>query len=514
MKTTEPDYLSNAEVELLLANAPSQKYKVMLLLLIDCGLLLRQCLQLKFGDFDFTNKLVTVLPLSTRRSETRITMSVSPSVYREMGNWIFAKGHTPDPDTYLFPGVKPGTHLTNDAVYNLLIRLSEKLKFRKITIPMLRRTFIARCVNAGTSPENIGRLMGYRRPNVKASKIHFNQEELKKNIENTGPRKPIFQQIISSLPVSYWRHKQAPVAPFDLKSALPACIGRDEPIARLIDYANRKINTIIIGSIGVGKSHLLETFEESIKDNGRFKILKMDDANDLRPSLTQLLIYLLKTDQQGVYNHLFPEFDYSKTVTKISRQNILHIAREIIKATDKNSYTLFIDNVDQLSPRSVQVLELFKDHFTIITTARRVPVNKSSFLWDFEIIRLKPLTRADSLQLVDRMSAGLAPEDQWLYKNHIYEQTNGNPRAIREMIERYRKEKNLTNEVVLNLTHTGALPEYDCTFLLLLFLACVACLRYLNHEVQNASFRVLGGIALVFLFITRYFFRFSKRKEI
>src|SRR5690242_18968389 len=113
----------------------------------------------------------------------------------------------------------------------------------------------------------------------------------------------------------------------------------------------------------------------------------MDDVAELKTTLAQLLIYILLTDQQGVYEFLFGAYDYDQVVAKVSRENTMLLSKEIIRITEAKQYILLIDNVDLISARGVKVQELFKDHFTIITTARQVSLHRSSFLWNFTIIR-------------------------------------------------------------------------------------------------------------------------------
>ena len=71
-----------------------------------------------------------------------------------------------------------------------------------------------------------------------------------------------------------------------------------------------------------------------------------------------------------------------------------------------------------------------KDYFCISTAAREMPLNKSSFLWNFEIVRLKNLERKFALGLIYHLSDGMQIEDQWLFRNHVFEQSVGNPRGV------------------------------------------------------------------------------------
>lgn len=153
-----------------------------------------------------------------------------------------------------------------------------------------------------------------------------------------------------------------------------------------------------------------------------------------------------------------------------------------------------------------------KDTFTIVAAAREIPLNKSSFLWNFEIIRLKGLERKHALDLISKLSYDLEVEDYELFRNHIFEQSDGNPRVIYELIERYRKEPVITTEVVREVRHFGSLKEFDMSIVIMLGIACLAILRYLSKEVDNSGYRFIGGAAMILLIISRQIFSNSKRK--
>jgi hypothetical protein len=206
--------------------------------------------------------------------------------------------------------------------------------------------------------------------------------------------------------------------------------------------------------------------------------------------------------------------DKSTFALRITRDSIKSLCNHIIKITQKHEYILLIDSLDNITTKAVQTLEFLKDQFIIIAAAREIKIDKSSFLWNFDILKIQNLPRPIALDLIHRLSYNLQVNDFELFKNHIFEQTNGNPRAIYEMCDRYQKEPILSTEHIRAIRHIGALPQIDCTVIVLIFLACIACLRYLNHEVEGGSFRVIGGVALVFLIISRYFVKSMKRKVI
>jgi integrase/recombinase XerD len=192
--------------------------------------------------------------------------------------------------------------------------------------------------------------------------------------------------------------------------------------------------------------------------------------------------------------------------------SVKSLCDEIKHVVNEKEFILMIDNVDRITPKAIKTLEELKDTFTIITSAREIPLNKTSFLWNFEIIKIKPLERKFALELVNRLSYDLDIEDFELFRNHIYEQTNGNPRAIFEIIDRYRKEPVITTEVVKDIRHFGSMKEIDMSLLVVIFLAMLAVLRYVSREVDNDAYRFIGGVSLIALIIFRYLFSYTKRK--
>jgi hypothetical protein len=277
---------------------------------------------------------------------------------------------------------------------------------------------------------------------------------------------------------------------------------------QITELVNKQVNCILIGDIGTGKSHLLQQITAAKK------ILNFDDFSDIKQTLAQTLLYLYKNEKETVFKLIYGEHDLTKAGAKMNKETVKNLCDELIKITAKNEYILKIDNVDRITPKAIKALEFLKDHFTIITSAREVPINKQAFLWNFEIIRIQPLTREHSLELIHKLSYDLDVEDFELFRNHIYEQSAGNPRVIFELSERYRKENIITSEVIRTVRHTGSLQEIDMSLAVLITLGALAILRYAAGETGNHSLRFIGGCAMVLLIISRYFFRFTTRKNV
>lgn len=544
MDISKIHYLSPTEANNLLATVKNPKHRIIFLLLIDCGLRVSECVTLRYKNFDFKNRVLIVRSLKKRDKNIVRTIPLSSRLYEQLANYLNAKAGIQSND-YLFPnpnyqkakeqgktplsvgegsGVRP--HITRFAVNRVLERIQYKMPVTNINLHphTLRHTFATQHLSSGTPIHNIKEMLGHSNLNTTLIYTHIPTEQLRKNVETaTNPKSRLHKLAAKLLPFRGWGSRRGLINIDFLNTDIPT-IGRNNVLKQLYSNAECGINTVIIGNIGIGKSHLLSAFKDHFQNKSQITpspsgrvgvgLLSIDSTAEIKPTLAQMLLYIYQNDQKAVYELLYPNYDNTKVLQHISRDTVQNIANKIVSITVKKQYILLIDNIDAITPKATKVLEIFKDHFTIITSARSIAVNRSSFIWNFDIIRLKELDRDSAMKLIQAHSGGIQVQDYNLFRNHIYEQTNGNPRAIGEIINRYKKEPVITNAVIREIRHTGALKEIDCSFGILLFFACVACLRYLNHEVSNASFRVIGGIGLVMLFLSRYIFRITKKTHI
>jgi hypothetical protein len=119
-----------------------------------------------------------------------------------------------------------------------------------------------------------------------------------------------------------------------------------------------------------------------------------------------------------------------------------------------------------------------------------------------------------AFELIHKLSYDLVIDDYEVFRNHILQQTDGNPRAIVEMVERYRREPILLPSTIRSVTHMGAIREFDCSYILVIGIASLAIFRYMTSEFNNPGLRVIGGLAMILLLLTRTFVAKSKRRVI
>lgn len=497
-------YLTKSNSEKLLKETTNVKHLLIELLMLDAGLRVSETITIKFNQFDFKRKELKIKSLKKRDTENYRIIPLSNRLYQALADYIYTvkdiKGNN-----YIFPSKTKNTHLSRDAVNKFLSRKNQKIGIPNLHPHALRHTFATEHLSNGTPLENIKTMLGHKSYDTTLIYAHIPQEILKQNVQKVTETDQNKLIALAKKWIGIKPKNQLINLNFN-KNTLS--IGRNEVIKQIETLETKKVNTLILGDIGTGKTHLLEQIQPTKK------ILKLDDTDNIKKSLANMLLYLYKNDKETVYELIYSDLPYNKALVKINRESIKNICTEIKKTVQPKEYTLIIDRVDRITPKAVQALEELKDTFTIIASAREISMNKSSFLWNFEIIKLKPLERKYALDLIERLSYDLEIENKELFRNHIFEQSNGNPRVIFEIIDRYRKEPFITNEVVREIRHTASIKEIDMTFLVVACLASLAIFRYLALETGESSMKMIGGTSMVLLIVSRQFMGNNKRKFI
>lgn len=506
MEIRDIHFLSQSEAALLVQSIKDNRHKCLVLLMLDAGLRVSEAISLKFGAFDFQKKVLTVRSLKKRGVFKNRQIPLSQRLFLCLADYVKEVKEISS-DKFLFPSPKdPTKHINRFAVYNYLTRLSiKKLNIPNLHPHALRHSFATSLISTGSELHEIANLLGHEKLDTSRIYTHIPHERLKQSVRaaaaHNGDRRKWYNFLISKRPPQIYIPNQ--------NQSIGLVVGRNNEFCTISNHVSNGTNVILLGSVGVGKRTLLDGL--SVKDK---KTLTFDDTASIKKSLVYMLLFLYQGDKSKVADLMFKEFDKDKIETRLSRQSVAYLCDEIISIVQPKEYILKIKQFDNVTPQTMKVIEKLKDTFVIITASTEIPINKASFLWNFEKIEIKNLTRQHTFELIHKLSYDMQIEDYEIFRNHILQQTDGNPRAIVEMIERYRREPILATNTIRSITHSGAIREFDCSYVVIILIASLAIFRYMTSEFDNPGLRVIGGMAMILLLLSRSLFSKTKRKTV
>ncbi|MEM6359975.1 MAG: tyrosine-type recombinase/integrase [Bacteroidota bacterium] len=488
----------------ILSNCKSKKYRVIILLMLDCGLRVSEVIALKLKDFDFMKNEVAIRSLKKRGKTEIRSIPLTTRLLDAIGEYW--KGLEANSDSYLFPSVNSTSsspHLSRKQVWRKLNKISGGL----IHPHMLRHTFATKIVNEGNDILVAQKLLGHKDVRTTQIYTHVSDDQVKLAIQSIDDN-----SFFGRLKRRFMPKKQIPVLPLD-KGMTQFHVGRKEELAKIAENSEKKINTLIKGPQGIGKTHLLDNYQAG-------KILRVDEVNKLKNMLIGLIMRIC-ADKDHLADMLFQlqeEEGEERIHNELKKQSIKQLTERLTIITEKHEYTLVLDDVTRITPSGVNVLEKLKNHFHIICAARNVKISHISFLTNFEVVELKNLSRSEAIEMINRLVKNGKMydriEDYESFKNHVYEQTDGNPLFIIEMVERYSKEMVIDLDTTKDIRHTAALKEVDFSIPLMIFIGSLMVLRYVGREVgdDKGAYMLFGGLFMVFALFARFFFNSTKRK--
>ena len=500
-------FLERHKVQLLVEHSKNlnTRHKLMFFLLLDTGVRVSELIRLKYSSFDFRNKILKVQSLKKRDHVKFRDIPLSNRLYESLSDFVaeFPPGNI---DNYIFPSPNTDSghiaRITVNKMLNRFIKRVPELAGMKVTPHSFRHTFATHLRAKGTNLEDIKDALGHDQTYVSRIYAQPDVEELRAKIDQgekkySGWLMKLFKKPARTIPLN--------VQVLDSSFV----VGRKEEIKKINELISKDINIILTGSAGVGKSHILEnlTFQKPR--------LILDDCKQIKKSLSNILLFLLKGDKEEFIKLLFK--DDTDLKTKVSKESAYNLADLICQITKKNEYVLQINDVEGVAPTTVRILkEKLMQHFTVITTAREITIKKSDFLWNFERVDIKPLCRADALAMVYRLCASLEIQDYTHLKNKVWDTSQGNPRMIFQLCERLSKETSqITNDVVTEIcdNYIGKrVREIDMSFFFFFLFAVGFVVFWYKTGAERQMLSYARYMILFILLFGRGFFRsFSKK---
>lgn len=498
----------------------NKQYTLLGLLMLDAGMRISEAISMQLFQLDVPRKVLQVRSLKKRKEKAIYrTVPMTDRILEALTDWwVYLKSKTPE--DYLFPArssKNQAAHINRKVVWRVFKNITDS----KVHPHLLRHTFCTNLAASGADAYVIKELAGHESARTSEIYIHVGQRKKEMAIARIDRTKWWLRMYRKIVPRDKVAIIAMPGGPLDIH------IGRTDELAQLVDLADKKVNTLLLGAQGMGKTHILN----NIQAGGSLgKVLRIDDMQGIKKTLQGMVIAVFEGNpdnirdedgnllddggKQALKEMLYgTDAELDKILTKESTKQLAEL---LIKITQRHEYTIIIDDATRITPTGVSILEKLNDHFHMVIAARNIKFNQISFLSNFQKIDLQPLTRSETIEMIIRASEDFRDriEDFEMFKNHVERTTGGNPKYILELIDRFRKEPAVTPELLHSISHTTALREWDMSLVVLILLSSLMVLRYIGGEMgdDSGAFKLIGGIFLVFALFARNLLNLGKRK--
>lgn len=169
-----PDVLSIQEIERLFAAMPNIKYRTILMMAYAAGLRRNEIVQLKVTDIDSSRMMIRIREAKGRKDRYSILSRTLLEALRAYWRWC-------RPSDWLFPGDKPGQHMSSRMLGHIYTQVRARAGIQKRGgIHILRHCFATHLLEAGVDVRTIQILMGHRSLSSTARYLHLTRKQLDK----------------------------------------------------------------------------------------------------------------------------------------------------------------------------------------------------------------------------------------------------------------------------------------------------------------------------------------------
>ena len=276
-------------------------------------------------------------------------------------------------------------------------------------------------------------------------------------------------------------------------------VAREEKLRLIKANLTKRIDTLIVGPIGIGKSHLLAQLNAD-------QVLKIKTLSPIKEALINIAEELHK------HGKLYPHIeDFEKIKKRHTRETIQAWTDMVLDSVQKNECVLIVDDLSDITPSVGRLIDKLNRKYIIIAALREIVKTYEKHFWKFDRIEIEPLSKSEAKHLIWQCTAGTDIEDYHMTETSILQQSAGNPRAIIEIVERLLKEPAVTRSAVRHVSHTGARNQIDLTVAVVFLLLAVVAARFFMRGIGSMEGYVLAGIGSAILVGIRFFmYRFKR----
>ena len=479
------EYLTINESNALLKAIDDNRDFAIVTLFLNAGLFLSEIIDIKVNSIDW-NKHIIRVPGNRKRDIT-----LDEQAYEAIARW--SKDRADVKNNAFFITTKGKVKELSDRAVDKLVRKyadQAGLK-RKVNSQILRNTFAVRLFSKEigidkasailgiTDPESINRyIKAAKSPSPQIPEHIDTRSQPAKIISKIFPTKPKIAKPVSELKGQIMPNPEEVV------------FGRDRVIEEIRSNLNKNQPVLLIGPIGIGKTHILRHISRILGPN----TLYISSPSPIKNMLAQIC------------DKLNPEWR-KQIKTRASTRDILDY---IIKTKGPKPPLLLIDNLHTLKVNDADSFISLLGNFAILGSTDEIIPRLKQIWWKFKQIELKPLSENAGKELIKYLTQNLSISDYELLETRILSLSNGLPLAIVDMVNQVSHQPVVTRERIREVYHEAGIRYRDWTPFLIILWGVAMVFRFIALGTHSFEGYILAGVGIAGLMTTIRFIRMFK----
>ena len=290
----------------------------------------------------------------------------------------------------------------------------------------------------------------------------------------------------------------------------PIVVGRHEDLGQLWELALKGRHVMVTGPPGIGKSVLLEMLFSGLSAQRDVSVFRIADARQFKSALVELAEQM---HTRGIYRH--PKFSlnvlgsmpWEKLAPKVRSLTIKALAESLVLGLAGQSAIVIWDQFDRATPTELSWLHQFLNAATVLVGTSDPNNFKLKVILDRipAKVELVELTERESYELMDCCFevAPFAVSDLKWYRREIWRKSQGNPRAIKDLLADHSLEKYIDSQIIRSIQSEQGVRYFAVSWIALIVTLLFSIHRYVGRGLGDRDAYIIGAAGMVvFLFLS------------
>ena len=288
-------------------------------------------------------------------------------------------------------------------------------------------------------------------------------------------------------------------------------INRKNELKKLIRNQRKNIPTLILGKSGIGKTHILYELMSYLRER-KVGFLYVEKFKPVKETLINLHKSLNKSELTDKEEKSLKRL----TSSELSQGIILTLEARKLEARKKDFMIIF-DHLEDVTSSTADILMKLSSLTLVFGAGQFVRRVRSlrRFFWQFEIIEIEPLSKEDSVSLVEKLIKlkKLNIKCRNFFINQIVTNTGGTPLSIIETINRAKTKGKVTRTSVRDMfIHASGVKEIDASPFIMLMFAFFIVMRFVYRGFgEFQGYAMFGALTGLGMFVRYMLYRSARR---